>query len=328
MDYQEWSRDDLIQRINDLEMVIEEIKKEKGQFEFLDFAWSNNLGHWYWVVPTNQVHFNPLKVTSLGYSEEEIPKNVDYQFFTSKLHPDDYDLAMEVMAGHLSGKLPAYEVEYRIQMKDGGWKWYYDRGVITQYDEFGKPRLVSGIVFDITNAKRLQEELIEKNKQLEIMTKTDEMTGLYNHNAIMAALEESMQNALNFDQDMTILLIDIDNFKKINDQYGHLAGDHVLTGISDMILNQLREQEVAGRYGGEEFLIIYPETSKLKGLQFAERLRQEIEAQRFDGHIGITISGGIASFAGQSLEALIHEADVNLYHAKNNGKNQMICSNG
>ena len=170
MDYKDWSSNDFISRIGELEMVIEEIKKEKDQYELLNFAWTNNLGHWYWVIPANHVHFNPLKVTSLGYTEAEIPETVDYQFFTSKLHPDDFGRVMKVMEDHLSGKLPAYEVEYRIQTKEGGWKWYYDRGKITQYDENGSPKLVSGIVFDITNTKRLQEELLEKNQQLEMIT--------------------------------------------------------------------------------------------------------------------------------------------------------------
>ncbi len=277
MDYKGWSNNDFIRRIDELEMVIEEIKKEKYQYELLNFAWTNNLGHWYWVIPTNHVHFNPLKVISLGYTEAEIPETVDYQFFTSKLHPDDFDRVMQVMEDHLSGKVPAYEVEYRIQTKEGGWKWYYDRGKITQYDEYGKPRLLSGIVFDITNTKRLQEELLEKNHQLEMMTKIDGLTGFYNHNAIMAALDEAMQKARNT---------------------------------------------------GEEFLIIYPKTSKDNGLQLADFLRQSIENQKFDGRISVTISGGIANFLGQSVEALIKEADDYLYQAKNNGKNKVFGSNG
>ena len=328
MDYKDWSSNDFISRIGELEMVIEEIKKEKDQYELLNFAWTNNLGHWYWVIPANHVHFNPLKVTSLGYTEAEIPETVDFQFFTSKLHPDDFGRVMKVMEDHLSGKLPAYEVEYRIQTKEGGWKWYYDRGKITQYDENGSPKLVSGIVFDITNTKRLQEELLEKNQQLEMMMKIDGLTGLYNHNAIMAALDEAMQKARNTGEELMAFLFDIDDFKRINDHFGHIAGDHILAGIAKFILTQLRDNDVAGRYGGEEFLIIFPKTSEDKGIQLAEYLRQNIESQRFDGRISVTISGGIANFMGQSVEAIIKEADDYLYQAKNNGKNKVFGSNG
>ena len=85
---------------------------------------------------------------------------------------------------------------------------------------------------------------------------------------------------------------------------------------------------MAGRYGGEEFLIIFPKTGEDKGIQLAEYLRQNIESQRFDGRISVTISGGIANFMGQSVEAIIKEADDYLYQAKNNGKNKVFGSNG
>nr|NNM90182.1 PAS domain-containing protein [Bacilli bacterium] len=114
-----YDRQILLDRIAELEKRLEVLENEKNEYEHLTFAWTNNLGQWYWHVDTNRVEFNPLKVTALGYSLDEIPETIDYQFFTSKLHPDDYDHVMQVMADHMMGLCPAYEVEYRIQAKNG-----------------------------------------------------------------------------------------------------------------------------------------------------------------------------------------------------------------
>ena len=153
MDFSALTRDDLIARIRDLEILNQELLKEREQETRLEFAWSGNLGHWYWNIRANQVTFNPLKLTTLGYSISEIPEHVDYQFFTEKLHPDDYKRTMDAMYDHLYGRTDVYEVEYRIKSAHGGYKWFYDRGRITQFDEHGKPLFLAGIVFDITEKK-------------------------------------------------------------------------------------------------------------------------------------------------------------------------------
>lgn len=131
MKYDNYSREQLLDRINELESLNKELLKEKEQEAKLDYAWTGNLGHWYWNLQTNSVNFNLLKVTTLGYDASEIPEHVTYDFFTEKLHSDDYNKTMEAMRDHLYGKAEVYEVEYRIKAKDGKYKWYYDRGKIT-----------------------------------------------------------------------------------------------------------------------------------------------------------------------------------------------------
>lgn len=160
-EYQNLSKEQLTQKIIELETFNKELLEEKALEDELNFPWTGNLGRWYWNVQTNSVTFNPLKITTLGYSSEEIPANVNYQFFTSKLHPEDYEKTMDAMLSHMQGKASVYEVEYRIQAKDGSYKCYYDIGKITQYDEAGKPLFISGIVFDITNRKKAQDQLRE-----------------------------------------------------------------------------------------------------------------------------------------------------------------------
>ena len=141
MDYSKHTFEQLIERIAEIETLNKELLEEKAQENRLDFAWTGNLGHWYWNVKTNSVVFNELKVTTLGYSVEDLPQTVNYQFFTDKLHPDDYQNTMNAMIFHLQGRASVYETEYRIQAKDKSWKWYYDRGKITQRDIDGNPEL-------------------------------------------------------------------------------------------------------------------------------------------------------------------------------------------
>jgi PAS domain S-box-containing protein len=153
------SREELIENIKTLQAKLDYYQEEQAQHEKLDYAWTGNLGHWYWNVKENKVSFNALKVKALGFKEEDIPEEVDYQFFTDRLHPVDYEGVMNIMREHLSGKRPVYEAEYRIRAIDGSWKWFYDRGKITRRDEEGKPVYMAGIVFDITPKKTIEEKL-------------------------------------------------------------------------------------------------------------------------------------------------------------------------
>jgi hypothetical protein len=101
MDYTKFTKKQLIQTIEEIQILNQQLLEEKEQAVGLDFSWTCNLGHWYWNLMTNNVTFNPLKVTTLGYTEEEIPKKVDYQYFTEKLHPEDYQKTMDAMLAHI-----------------------------------------------------------------------------------------------------------------------------------------------------------------------------------------------------------------------------------
>lgn len=159
MEYNKMSKKQLIELLKSKDRFIEAYKEEKQYSENLKFPWGGNLGQWFWDVKNNIVDFNPLKVTNLGYTTEEIPENIGYEFFVDKLHRDDYERVMQNMRDHLEGKTEVYETEYRIQAKDGQWKHYYDRGKITKRNEDGKPLFLTGIVFDITEQKNFEKKI-------------------------------------------------------------------------------------------------------------------------------------------------------------------------
>lgn len=323
MDYVDFTKKQLLGRIESLEILNKELLKEKEQQTRLEYAWTGNLGHWYWNIKTNEVTFDPLKVITLGYDKSEIPKYVSYQFFTDKLHPEDYQRTMDSMLDHLSGRAKVYEVEYRIQAKDGTYKWYYDRGKITQYDESCQPLFLAGIVFDITEKKKMQLELERNNRILQEMSALDGLTNISNHRALIEYLQARMVESSHARTPLSIAIFDIDDFKKINDRKGHVCGDHVLVDLAAIIKSNIRDTDLAGRYGGEEFMVVFSGADLMTASRIAERIRRAVEEHPFSEGITVTISGGVKQYEGESLTDLIRAADKNLYESKRKGKNQI-----
>ncbi len=305
-------------------MLTQELLKEKEQETRLEYAWTGNLGHWYWNIKTNEVTFNPLKVTTLGYDKSEIPEHVTYQFFTEKLHPEDLENAMDAMRNHLYGKAEVYEAEYRIKAKDGSYKWYYDRGKITQYDDNGKPSFLAGIIFDITEKKETQLELELKNRILSEMSSIDGLTKIANHRTLIEHLKADVAEADRTSNPLAIAIFDIDNFKKVNDSKGHVYGDQVLFDVASIMKKSIRGTDFTGRYGGEEFMVIFPNTTLAVAVKISERIRQAVEDYIFIDGLRITISGGVSQYNNETVTEFVHSADTSLYGAKRNGKNQIL----
>ncbi len=318
-------KQEIQQKLDEERLLNQQLMEEKNQMIGLDFSWTGNLGHWYWNVKSNTVTFNPLKITTLGYNMDEVPESVNYQFFTDMLHPDDYQKAMEAMMRHLHGNAAVYEVEYRIRTKAGDYKCYYDRGRITQYDEDGKPLLLAGIVFDVTEKKELMIQLEKQNKLLQLQSSTDGLTGLSNHRFLIEALKKSINDFIRTNKTFCVAIFDVDNFKKINDTMGHLYGDKILSDIASMIKANIRDIDVAGRYGGEEFMVILADTTLTEAYTIAERIREVVEKHIFDDEVHVTISGGVEEIhQGDDVTDIISSSDKKLYIAKNQWKNKII----
>ena len=162
------------------------------------------------------------------------------------------------------------------------------------------------------------------------LSQTDPLTGLANRRAIEARLAVEIQRAARFNHSLTIGLIDIDDFKLVNDQFGHTAGDSVLRRVAALLERELRAIDVVGRYGGEEFLMILPETDLAGAAVASERALSAIR-EGFAGYgygHPMTVSIGLASFAehGRSAPELLEAADAVLYQAKREGKNRVVSA--
>lgn len=170
----------------------------------------------------------------------------------------------------------------------------------------------------------LREELERANRELEKAAITDGLTQVFNHRYIVDRVEEEMERAKRYGHNMSVLLLDIDNFKNVNDTYGHQVGDEVLRSLAGCLKHIVRQSDSVGRYGGEEFMIILPETDLEQAKICGEKIRKAVEDMRFsEKDLHITISGGMVSLKEQTAIKLIKEADEGLYEAKRNGKNRM-----
>ena len=168
-------------------------------------------------------------------------------------------------------------------------------------------------------------------EELERLANIDSLTGLLNRGAILRKLSEQMKHAKRYRNELSLSLLDIDHFKKVNDQYGHLIGDDVLEQVAILMWQNIRDADIIGRYGGEEFIIILPRTDLSSALNVAERVRKMIEASKMkdpEGNMfGITVSQGISIYKlGEDEHSLISRADNALYKAKGNGRNRVETS--
>jgi diguanylate cyclase (GGDEF)-like protein len=162
-------------------------------------------------------------------------------------------------------------------------------------------------------------------RRQEDLARTDGLTGLLNHRVFQERIREEIDRALRYNRPLSLILFDIDHFKKFNDTYGHPIGDQVLKMTARTIRGLLRRTDQAFRYGGEEFCILLPETGLENAVLVAERLRQKIAANRTVRNLSVTISLGVASFAkGETPEAVIKRADTALYRGKEGGRNRVV----
>lgn len=176
---------------------------------------------------------------------------------------------------------------------------------------------------------KLELSLIECSKLENILERAviDGLTRLYDHDTFLALLGKEIDRAGRHSEKVSLLLLDLDDFKLVNDEFGHQKGDQVLIRLADIIRENMRAMDIAGRYGGEEFVIILPETDLTSAVQSAERLRNAVESG-FASDVGLTISVGIACFPenGRDAATLISRADESLYLAKAHGKNRVQTS--
>ncbi|WP_368644758.1 sensor domain-containing diguanylate cyclase [Alkalibacterium putridalgicola] len=320
----ERTKEELLFKIKEQQMLIDELLAEKAAEAKLDYPWKGNLGHWYWNIQTNDVVFNPLKVEALGYSVDQLPEKIPYDFFTNKLHPDDYETVMDNMRQHLKGVTPVYEVEYRIKAKDGTWKWFYDRGKVTKRAEDGAPLFAVGIVFDVSKQKSKVENLEDLTSSLIELVDKDELTQIRNRRAVIRELKTHMIDSAVKGKQLAVSMVDIDDFKHLNDTKGHVFGDYVLKEIAKTLECKLDRKGIVGRYGGEEFLILLPDTSKEAAEKQLNDCRLAIETNEFLKLESLTISGKFTLYTQGDHQDVLREADKNLYKAKANGKNRVI----
>jgi diguanylate cyclase (GGDEF)-like protein len=196
--------------------------------------------------------------------------------------------------------------------------------------EIGFCEIVAEAASNALERAHLLERLQKANERLERLAVTDELTGLHNHRYFRERFADEFDRARRYSLPLSCIILDIDDFKGINDTFGHLQGDYILREIAACTMRQTRRSDIVARYGGEEFIIIMPQTAVEGARKQAERIRESVAAGQYRGvpeGTPITVSIGLAELSHNEMldgESLIRAADSALYEAKRNGKNQVV----
>jgi diguanylate cyclase (GGDEF)-like protein/PAS domain S-box-containing protein len=241
--------------------------------------------------------------------------------------------ALEKLIGEMRHGLESANLVARARHKDGGEIWAEANLKLVRDPQTLAPKEIVAIIRDISARKAAEEALQVDNDQLRGLATTDSLTELPNRRSFDTALEREYRRAERAGQPISVVMIDIDNFKAYNDAYGHQQGDTCLRRVAQTIQNAFRRPgDLAARYGGEEFAVILPDTDELGAMYVAEKLKRlvfnlALEHRRNDAGM-VTISLGVACAEGPEkidAAALVGRADQALYAAKGNGRNKVIC---
>jgi len=301
-------------QIKDMET---QLIKQNDRLE--DIIKATNASTWEWNIKDRTVAYNDKWSQVSGYTLEEI-NNWKLSDWTVLIHPKDSKKNVRLIKKLFSKELDYYSNEFRIKHKNGKWIWILSKGRVSSWDKNNKPEIILGLNIDITKRKLAEEKIRE-------LYYKDPLTNLYNRRYIFEKFEEVTLN-----KKFSIALIDIDYFKKINDKFGHLAGDFILKEISKFIKSFFSERNIITRYGGEEFLIIVPHHDKEFTFKKLSEILNKLNKKFFsykNEAIRVTFSGGITDNYREisdksSLDFFIDEADSKLYQAKKMGRNIII----
>lgn len=279
-------------------------------------------GMWDWNIRSDEVFFSPRLKKMLGHTSNEMPNY--WAHWQQSIHPEDRTAVVAAMQDHLQRRRERYEAEYRIRNHNGSWLWVHECGRVCERDEHGDASRMVGMLHNITDRKKLELSLHD-------MALHDALTGLPNrHKAAHFFSRLQQRHRSQPTLSTCVALMDMDYFKKINDIYGHPVGDKVLIMAAQILQNSLRARDFVARWGGEEFLIVLPETHIETARVVIERIFNGFCSASWHRETGIphvTFSMGVACFEVENHEdfyTTVNVADKALYHAKNNGRRQCI----
>lgn len=305
-------------------------------------------GIWDWHANTGFVYRNTGWYRMLGYE----PHTLDNTVFTweSLIHPDDLAAVMAKFDLCLSDSVHEYRAEYRCRTRDGSYLWIEDCGRIIERNPDGSVARMIGAHRDIHASKlllaqlerrnhsleqqvaertaelvRLNEALQQKAEENRQLAETDALTGAASRYRLERVIKLECERSRRFKYAFSVIAMDVDDFKQINDNHGHSAGDQTLVKIVALVRTHIREIDLIARWGGDEFMVVLPNTGLADGRLVADKLRELIARSRVCEQLDITLSFGLAEYQpDEPMSQLMVRVDRALYQAKLAGKNQ-IC---
>jgi len=252
------------------------------------------------------------------------------------VHPSDFKKCLDIYLGAFKEK-QKFEMEYRLRRFDGEYRWVLDNG-IPRFTPDGFFVGYIGSCIDITERKQAEAALDAANIALEEafsheqeLSRTDVLTGVYNRRHLFETAEHEVEVSNRYQQPLSVIMFDLDQFKNVNDTFGHAVGDLMLQQVTQAASEELRSVDTIGRYGGEEFVILLPMTKAEQAYPVAERIRTKVEKIRVSTQLGdatAALSIGIVEIVLgaqiESADSLIRRADAAMYSAKNAGRNRTV----
>ncbi len=300
--------------------ILKELEKSRNKYKTL----IESAGEGIYIRQDHQFkYFNKKFKEMLGYHDDEEIKSIPIY---DVIDESAFKKCSMMYDKILNGEVVKAPYESIFKKKDGS-RIFVEVNINPVIFE-GKPA-VQGFVRDITEKKLLENQLKEMNEKLLALSIQDELTGLYNYRYFRERIKEKFLESKRYNIPLSLLVIDIDDFKQVNDVYGHLAGDMILKGVAKILMRNVREVDIAARYGGEEFAILLTHVDIEKAKSIGERILHDISSKEFlyDIHlIKITVSIGVSCFNKEfvkSEEDLIKFADEAMYFVKNSGKNNI-----
>jgi diguanylate cyclase (GGDEF)-like protein/PAS domain S-box-containing protein len=302
-------------------------------------------GIWDWNANTGFVYRNARWYEMLGYSPHSLDNNV--LTWENVIHPDDYPQVMSRFDDYLSERSASYQAEYRCRTQDGNYIWIEDRGYVLARNADGSVARMVGAHRSIEDKRRLVEALERRNHSLEAMieerteqlsrvnqqlqlqleenrklAQTDALTSIANRYRLEQSLPQACERAQRFREPLSLIAMDIDDFKSINDHYGHALGDAALVQVVENVQRFVREGDLLARWGGDEFIMILPNTALADARVRAEAIRHGLADMLPVGDFQVTMSFGVVQrFDEEQQTGLMARADQALYRSKIAGKN-------
>ena len=281
-------------------------------------------GVWDWHVPTDEVVYSRQYKEMHGFSDEDIRANTEA--WQHRIHPEDRALVAADVHDCLEGRTSSYFNEHRIRCKDGSLKWVLARGMVVSRDGNNQPLRMIGTHTDITVRKEFEERIRH-------LAHFDALTGLPNRALLTDRMHQAMTLARREQGTLAVIFMDLDKFKPVNDTFGHDIGDLLLKEVSSRLLGSIRASDTVARIGGDEFVVLLPSIEQQQDAVLVARKMLHALNRPFEiaGHtLQISSSIGIAVYPehADNEKLLLINADVAMYHAKKNGRNNfMVYSN-
>jgi len=307
-------------------------------------------GVWDWNANTGDVYRSPGWFIMLGYEVDGLDGSVFS--WESVIHPDDYARVMDHFEKYITYQINEYKIQYRCQTKSGDYLNIEDRGRVVEWNADGTVARMIGAHRDIDAEVKLTKkqgqenitlkkavdlrtrelhevniQLAKSNAESKRLASTDSLTSLANRYSFEKNLYNESKRAERFNQELSLITFDLDKFKSINDNYGHARGDFVLKKISEILQSSLREIDTSARWGGDEFMLILPNTSLNQAVKLAKKIQQLINDEMSKQNFSVTASFGVVGLKkNESPMHFLIRADKAMYEAKKSGGNNIKVS--